>query len=528
MSLKSLLDRGYFPKELPSPPFTTTPFSNIVAAPTGSLPPDFANGADPTYKHLPTSKIAKYSHARGGLLRRKLGICNPLHYYLLAKEIVDNWAVISSMVSGTAIAATAPELKSMGRAIEGRHNQGARAMLAQKNRLGRRFLLETDISRFYSSIYTHSIPWALHTKAAAKINRGRATLLGNNLDYLVRMGQDGQTIGIPIGPDTSLVLAELLMQRCDAELITKIPKLKGHRFIDDYELSFYTRTEAEDAFHLLERALGDYELALNPKKTKVLELPLQFEASWVTELRSHSIRVSASGQAVDMEALINKAFHLHKLFPGEAVLSYAIAKLRVVALLPDNWELFQRLLLLCVTPEPATFPYAIDLIIKWVNAGYASAIPELHEVVNTIITTHAPLAHSSEVSHALWASIALGVTLGAEAVAALSMADDSVVALMALDCESRGLMSSVLDKSNWQAHMTSAGLYEEHWLLSYEANIKGWLPSVGGGDHVAGDPNFGFLKASGVYFYDTSPLVAFPIPAPTLPTQISTSTVHSI
>ena len=199
----------------------------------------------------------------------------------------------------------------------------------------------------------------------------------------------------------------------------------------------------------------------------------------------------------------------------------------MVALLPNNWELFQRLLLLCVTPEPATFPYAIDLIIKWVNAGFASAIPELHEVVNSIITTHAPLAHSSEVSHALWASIALGVTLTTEAVAALSMADDSVVALMALDCESRGLMSAVLDKSNWQTHMTSAGLYEEHWLLSYEANIKGWLPSVGGGDHVADDPNFGFLKASGVYFYDTTPLVAFPIPAPTLPTQISTSTAHS-
>lgn len=526
MSLKDVLERGYFPKELPSPPFTTKPFADIVTSMSGSLPLDFASGADPSYRDLPTSKVARYSHARGGLLRRKLGIYNPLHYYLLAKEIVDNWSTISPLVSGTAMAATAPEFKTSGRAIEGRHSHSGRTLLAQKNRLGRRFLLETDISRFYSSIYTHSVPWALHSKATAKANR-RRTLLGNNLDYLVRMGQDGQTIGIPIGPDTSLVLAELLMQRCDAELIARIPRLKGHRFIDDYELSFHTRTEAEDAFHLLERALGHYELALNPKKTKVVELPVQFEASWVTELRSHNIRVSVSGQAVDIETLINKAFSLHKIFPDESILSYAIAKLRVVELHPENWELFQRLLLLCVTPEPATFPYAIDLIIRWVNAGFDPVVPELEEVVNSIITTHAPLAHSSEVSHALWASIALNVNITPEAVTALSMADDSVVALMALDCESRGLMSAALDTSNWEVHMTPAGLYEEHWLLSYEANIKGWLPSLGGGDHVAGDPNFGFLKASGVYFYDTTPLAVFPIPAPTLPTQMLTSMTQS-
>ncbi|MEB4591412.1 RNA-directed DNA polymerase, partial [Candidatus Thiothrix sp. Deng01] len=387
-------------------------------------------------------------------------------------------------------------------------------------------LLETDISRFYGSIYTHSIAWAVHTKAVAKVSRSR-TLLGNNLDYLVRMGQDGQTVGIPIGPDTSLVIAELLMQRCDAELASKLPKLKGHRFIDDYELSFYTRTEAEEAFHILERVLRDYELALNPKKTRVVELPLQFEAPWVAELKAQSIRTSVPGQASDIEALINKAFHLHKVYPDEVILSYAIARLRTVAVHPDNWELFQRLLLLCITPEPATFPYAIELIIKWVNAGYGPLVPEISEVVNSIIVTHAPLAHSSEVSHALWASINLGLTLTPEAVSALSKADDSVVALMALDCESRGLMTTTLDKSLWSTYMTPSGLYEEHWLLSYEANIKGWLPTVGGGDHVAADANFNFLKSSGVYFYNSTPLGASPIPSPTLPTPTPVSTAHS-
>jgi hypothetical protein len=32
--------------------------------------------------------------------------------------------------------------------------------------------------------------------------------------------------------------------------------------------------------------------------------------------------------------------------------------------------------------------------------------------------------------------------------------------------------------------MTTDALYDEHWLLAYEANYRGWLPSVCG-DHVA-------------------------------------------
>ncbi len=42
--------------------------------------------------------------------------------------------------------------------------------------------------------------------------------------------------------------------------------------------------------------------------------------------------------------------------------------------------------------------------------------------------------------------------------------------------------------------MSAGALYDEHWLLAYEANVKGWLPSVSGTDHIAADPNFRFPK----------------------------------
>lgn len=206
MALGDLLARGYFPKELPRP-FVTAPFANVMTAAT-ALPGDFAKTASKS-NPIPIGRIGCYSHARGGLFRRTLGICNPLHYFLLCKEIWQNWTTITARVSGSALAATAPDLKTTGRAIDGKWPQTSRPDFAQDRRLGRRYVLQTDISRFYSSIYTHSIAWALHTKATAKANR-RFTLLGNKIDYWVRMGQDQQTVGIPIGPDTSLVLRNSL------------------------------------------------------------------------------------------------------------------------------------------------------------------------------------------------------------------------------------------------------------------------------------------------------------------------------
>lgn len=498
MSLPDLLSRGYFPKELPAP-FVTKSFASAMKG-TKPASSDFAKVLKKG-KKIRSANAGKFSHARGGLLRRQLSLCNPVSFYLLSRELVSNWHQVSSCSSGTTLSATTPEFKTRGRAINGKFPQADRSRLAQQSRLGRRFVLTTDISRFYHSIYTHSIPWAMHTKSRAKIDRS-FSLLGNKLDYLVRQGQDGQTIGIPIGPDTSLVFAEMIMQRCDDALISALPGIRGHRFIDDYELSFSTRTEAEDAFHILNSCLADYELALNPKKTSVAELPLPLEAPWALELKRFHFRASWSGQAADLEDFFSRAFELHCTWQTEAVLQFAVARLRFEEIHPKNWELFQRLLLLCVVPEPATLPYVLENIIRRVNKGATPLKQSIEEIVNLIVVNHAPLRHSSEVGNALWATLVLQLSLYSEAIGALSKCDDSCVALLALDCRDKGLIKSPLDTTQWESQMTASGLYDEHWLLAYEANIKGWLPNPGGKDYVKADRNFGFLKSEGVSFYD--------------------------
>ena len=72
------------------------------------------------------------------------------------------------------------------------------------------------------SLYTHSIPWALYGKAASKAalatkSRSRRRF-GDKLDAALQCMNHGQTNGIPIGPDTSLVVAELVLSAVDVTL----------------------------------------------------------------------------------------------------------------------------------------------------------------------------------------------------------------------------------------------------------------------------------------------------------------------
>jgi hypothetical protein len=113
------------------------------------------------------------------------------------------------------------------------------------------------------------------------------------------------------------------------------------------------------------------------------------------------------------------------------------------------------------------------------------------------------LYHGSEVAWSLWGAIAFDIPLHSTTASIVGEMDDSVVALLALDAEQRGLFQEKLDKAIWSQHMNAEGLYEDHWLLSYEANVKNWIPLTGR-DYVNEDSRFSYLKRNGVEFYDVS------------------------
>ena len=90
------------------------------------------------------------------------------------------------------------------------------------------WLVKTDISRFYPSIYTHSIPWAAYGKERVKAGldfyKGS---FADRLDLLVRSCNRNQTIRLPIGPETSRIIAEIISSRIDSEFVAIWSKLES-------------------------------------------------------------------------------------------------------------------------------------------------------------------------------------------------------------------------------------------------------------------------------------------------------------
>lgn len=133
----------------------------------------------------------------------------------------------------------------------------------------------------------------MHTKAVAKVNRN-PNLLGNRLDQWIRNSNGAQTSGIPIGPDTSLLIAEIVLWTIDRELLSRRPGLAGIRVSDDYEIACGTYSDAGATLAELQTVLAEYELRLNPMKTEIVELPRPLEKAWVRDIRSIPLRFGAA------------------------------------------------------------------------------------------------------------------------------------------------------------------------------------------------------------------------------------------
>lgn len=133
------------------------------------------------------------------------------------------------------------------------------------------YIYHTDITDCYGSIYTHSIPWAIHTKKIAKDNQDKK-LIGNMIDFHIRSMSYGQTNGIPQGSVLMDFIAEIVLAYADLELSQKIKHInkdsyKIIRYRDDYRIFVNSPQIADEIIKNLTETLIELGLKLHSQKT---------------------------------------------------------------------------------------------------------------------------------------------------------------------------------------------------------------------------------------------------------------------
>lgn len=161
----------------------------------------------------------------------------------------------------------------------------------------KRYKLHLDISKFYHTIYSHSLSWALIGKDKEKeLYRDRAKrkqFIKENYDYesiekQVMKMQDDESFGLPIGPDTSFILADILLSKIDAEMQNNF---SYYRYIDDF--NYYAETDEDAAYFegCLRKNLYTYKLQINDTKKEIEKLPTNIENSWVCDLNNYDLPI---------------------------------------------------------------------------------------------------------------------------------------------------------------------------------------------------------------------------------------------
>jgi hypothetical protein len=187
--------------------------------------------------------------------------------------------------------------------------------------------------------------------------------------------------------------------RCEAKSAENLARF---RYADDYELTFSERSRAERALTLLEDALAEFELELNPVKTAIYELPQELDNPGVQELRKFEFRTRYLSERSDLLQFFTRAFDLQRKFPDKAILRYAVSRLSPATVKTANAALMQALILQAVTYESGVWPMAIDQLRVLHIAQPAIDSSSIGTVIHAMIRQSAPLNHSSEVAWSLW------------------------------------------------------------------------------------------------------------------------------
>jgi len=136
------------------------------------------------------------------------------------------------------------------------------------------YTFHTDITDCYGSIYTHSIPWALHDREFIKQadNKNDQELIGNIIDKYIRNMRTGQTNGIPQGSVLMDFIAEMVLGYADLLLtheleVEKISDFHILRYRDDYRIFVNNPQVGDKILKALTEILIKLGMKLNASKT---------------------------------------------------------------------------------------------------------------------------------------------------------------------------------------------------------------------------------------------------------------------
>ena len=504
------LAAGLFPPEMPSCFYSSTfgPSRDKLIAAFSALPP--TKDKKPAH-YFYLSERANFTYPRYNREDRHHAYLNPISFFFLSRVLADNYVKLRAISRKSKLSISPSVFDWAGRRALVGPVFGPRNVQEASLNARFEFIATADIQGFYHSIYTHAIAWAIHGKAVAKKSRRNYGLYGNLIDLFVRNGQDGQSIGIPVGPDTSRLIAEVVGAALDQAIQKSLhigssrggpAKRRGMRFVDDYTFGCTTLQEAEKFIAAVRRAANGFELELNNSKTGPRLSSPTVSLGWREHLRS--LLPSSPADADQLQRYFYNAEIVARDNPASDVRKFALMSATRTLLDTNEWAVVQDYLLSVYRRSGTVIQQMVELImLRQTEKGDVNT-DVLADFVNARIPTLADLLKGGEIVWLLFLAICLKLPLRTRTIARLVELDDGAIALLMSDARRAGIVPPHTIFSRWESTLSMDSLNGPMWLYAYESARLSLNGTVGDG-YVKSHPYFQHLLTNGVAFYRSGP-----------------------
>lgn len=467
------LSRGFLPENLP-PIYSSKSLADLFSEKAGT--------------YLVNSKsigsLSTFNASKRTGQRRIFSLVHPVFVHDMGVFFEKNWSDISKIYQAAPGSFSAPEFHAVGPRYV-RITPHSRLPSEKLRTLARyKFCLIADVARFFPSIYTHSIPWAMHSKSASKAdtNPASARIIGNKLDLILRQAQQRQTVGIPVGPDTSRIISEIVLSAVDKIFLEKGKIKKGYtRHVDDYCVGGNSVQDCESHLRDLRAALNLFELDLNELKTKIIPTSQVFAESWPLEIedlinRSFSDGYPGAGTSADRVSTLSSVIDRSLRAEDQGIVRYAIHKLDQARAWDKHWDILQYFLAHCAIQFPHTFDY-VARVISWrkrIGKSYDRAL--WTDVIRSSVIQNAELGRDSEVAWALWLMKEIGIRVTGRLSDAIVEHNGYLVQSLLVHMHSKGLLTDKEVLSGLNDRVADDPVSGASWPLSLEMNLLGKFP----------------------------------------------------
>jgi hypothetical protein len=486
-----LLDFGLFAEKVP-PCFTSKGLAAIVEKEFFGL----LNEENPQKLKGDIDKKShdyiRYEALRDINIPRHLGIPHPESYAVQVLAIKKHWDEIKRHNNKPSPQASRIHVRHVGGGsiFEMNYKGSERNQLEEDEiewRMGAQFVVKADIAACFPSIYTHSIPWAIHGKSIAKSHPGSlwSALSGNLLDKCTQNTRDKQTNGLLIGPHSSNIIAEIILTSIDVALQTKGYK-KFKRHIDDYEFYADSYEQAERFLKDLGLNLRAYEMSLNEKKTRILALPRPSSENWWQALNRFIFPSSETVMFPTIRSLLDLALEHAKIAGTSVPLNYAIK------ILADNRgehpilnNRTKRLYVQEAINLAMAYPYLVPVLDNHVFDRYMfdGITKKIAEFSALLIALGTKKLYPDTICHALYYALKHDVVIPVDDTSLLEILnlDDCLANVLLLEYANKHTLKKVkMAIRKRSSELLKSGDdrdNDKHWLLIYqtwtERELKG-------------------------------------------------------